>query len=87
MLKLNRHENIMITQIKKTIPSIIHYRLICWNVGSRGLLNLLMVIFGMQYHCALCGLFGEGTTDLRKMILRSLFEWMSDLTDLSTSKL
>ena len=71
MLKLIGHANIMITQIKRTIPTIIHYNLICWNVGRRGLLHLLTMIFGMQYQCALCGLFGEGKTDLRKMHLRS----------------
>ena len=87
MLKLIGHANIMITQIKRTIPTIIQYHLICWNVGRRGLLHLLIVIFGMQYQCALCGLFGEGKTDLRKMLLRSFFKWMSDLTYLSSSKL
>ena len=87
MLKLIGRANIMITQIKRTIPTIIHYNLICWNVGRRGLLHLLTMIFGMQYQCALCGLFGEGKTDLRKMHLRSFFKWMSDLRDLSSSKL
>ena len=87
MLKLIGHANIMITQIKRTIPTIILYHLIWWNVGRRGLLHLLTVIFGMQYQCALCGLFGEGKTDLRKIVLLSFFKWMSDLTDLSSSKL